>query len=1223
MKKLLFGIVAFATLLFAASCQQESLEPVAGDGSVTYTVQMPGSIATKAVGDDLEGQYKLIYEVYRASQIDELDKEPLYEGTADFSGKVATVQLQFVKRQDYKVLFWAQSDTLELFNTTDLREVSMNSSWKGNDLATAVFAGTDEVSDCVSAKKGNVTLVRPVSQINIATSNESLSVGGTNSGQTTKTITMSTVTVAVKGLHTTYNVWDKEVEGVQDVSFTEAEISTLPTEFNSDYKYVAMNYVGFAPVNGTTVDVDFSIVTSEGEIDHQVANVPIKANYRTNILGNLITETNNYTVEINTDWADEEYTKYVANTAAGLQELINEAEEPVEISLTGDITLGDLAALITSKAGAKTYGISIAAGKDVVLDLNGYSISDVDESLVGYSMIYNNGNLTIQNSSETESKLTLKAVNERNTTSFSSVITNGSCGVLNITENITVEHLGGTYMAYGIDALTNGGTGATETVIDGTTIKSTYRAVRQFLNSDSCMNELTVMSGSTLIAPNKGVFFQDPSAKANKGKLVIENGANVGTVYLYVAEGSTEWPVEVSIAASSVAEDGVTYKNVPKGYVVEEVDGFWAVAFHPVAKIGEKGYATLNDAVAAVQDGETITLVADELFTNENYSDNGGWKDGLGCYGDKSFTLDLNNFTLSQNGALNDYLIFVKNNGEKENVITIKNGTVDAGTTAYCALCTSSSHTNKVTINLENITLINNITNGSTLKIRGGAEVNVNAGTKIIGKNSYLGIECNGSTVNINEGAEIYMNGTGSYNGCLAGVGYNGVINVNGGYGKGVKGGFIAMTSGGTINVNGGEWIANTDGSIGGNSNFYVLTAQSNSQESGFAGGSYINVTGGTLRGGMDAWVLNANNPEEEAGLCISGGNFNADPRMYLAANHIAVEAESIWTVKVDPVATVGDAEFATFEEAVEAAKAGDTIELIKDVTLTKEITMPADVTINGNGKQINGTIYAGGNLTFAGHTKVSSFSASYYNRTITIGEGACLEITGGGRVTVSYGNKFNIIGSVENAKTADKSALTPSLIVPAGLSFNGNGGDVEFNVTNAYIVLGNTTSKNSGATGTFNFNFTNSIAEFTNQLLFSIPTNGKTPTFNVNLVNSVLTTATKLGLCAPNTNVVLKNSHVNVGSYLRNSAKLELTAGSTLNAGSMNFGEHGGHDGITIVDASTLNITTSNNSAYALDGQNNGKIVLRNNAEATIQHYKALTIENDGTSTLNGTNVQ
>ena len=222
MKKLLFSVVAFATLLFAASCQQESLEPVAGDGTVTYSVQMPGAIATKAaVGDALAADYKLIYEVYRKDVDGNLATDPLYEGTADFNGNVATVQLQFVKRQNYEVLFWAQADGLTLFNTEDLRKVSMSNAWAGNDLASAVFAGTDSVSDCVSAKNGNVTLVRPVSQINIATTNESLTVGGAEVGQTSKAITMSTVTVAVRGLHTVYNVYNKEVsEAVQDVEFS-------------------------------------------------------------------------------------------------------------------------------------------------------------------------------------------------------------------------------------------------------------------------------------------------------------------------------------------------------------------------------------------------------------------------------------------------------------------------------------------------------------------------------------------------------------------------------------------------------------------------------------------------------------------------------------------------------------------------------------------------------------------------------------------------------------------------------------------------------------------------------------------------------------------------------------------------------------------------------------------------------------------------------------------
>jgi hypothetical protein len=104
------------------------------------------------------------------------------------------------------------------------------------------------------------------------------------------------------------------------------------------------------------------------------------------------------------------------------------------------------------------------------------------------------------------------------------------------------------------------------------------------------------------------------------------------------------------------------------------------------------------------------------------------------------------------------------------------------------------------------------------------------------------------------------------------------------------------MTSGGTINIAGGEWIANTNGAIGNNSNVYVLTAQNNYQESGWCAPSIINVTGGTLRGGMDAWILHANS-DEKAALYISGGNYNTNPTNYLVNGATATENNGVWTV--------------------------------------------------------------------------------------------------------------------------------------------------------------------------------------------------------------------------------------------------------------------------------------------------------------------------------------
>ena len=66
MKKFLFFASALAGLFLAASCQQESLEPVGGN-TVTYTVQVPDALATKALGDDVTNVNVVHYEVYRTA----------------------------------------------------------------------------------------------------------------------------------------------------------------------------------------------------------------------------------------------------------------------------------------------------------------------------------------------------------------------------------------------------------------------------------------------------------------------------------------------------------------------------------------------------------------------------------------------------------------------------------------------------------------------------------------------------------------------------------------------------------------------------------------------------------------------------------------------------------------------------------------------------------------------------------------------------------------------------------------------------------------------------------------------------------------------------------------------------------------------------------------------------------------------------------------------------
>ena len=308
------------------------------------------------------------------------------------------------------------------------------------------------------------------------------------------------------------------------------------------------------------------------------------------------------------------------------------------------------------------------------------------------------------------------------------------------------------------------------------------------------------------------------------------------------------------------------------------------------------------------------------------------------------------------------------------------------------------------------------------------------------------------------------------------------------------------------------------------------------------------------------------------------------------------------------------------FAAACKALKAGDTITLVDNLTLTEETMLPAGVILNGNGKQINGSIYAGGDLTIAGHVKVTGFSASYYNRTITIEPEACLEVTGTGRMSVAYGNTFNITGNISDAKTTDKTTVQPSLIIPGGISITG-GNDATVNVTNAYVKIGSTSSKNNAANGTFTMNFTNSIVDFTNQFTFSEPTNGNNPTFNVTFKDSVVTTGTKLCAAAPNTKIVFDNSQVALGNYLRNSGTIELKNKSTLSGATIQFGENGGNNGKIIVDDSELVITASS-TGHAFDGKGIGSIKLSNGATAYVDYYKDMTITCDATSSFTGTQI-
>jgi len=372
MKKLLYSVAALALAFSAASCQQENLEPVSGNNTVTYTIQVPGATATKAIGEDVAAVTELLYEVYltEATAEDQYDAKEtwLYDGQATISNGTATINLELVNNQNFRVLFWAQVSGTGIYDTENLKAVKMSTALDANQESYAAFSGSDYIKYGDNLLGRTVTLYRPVSQINIATTAESLTLGEDENGANAQTtISFKETGVTVTGLSTTYNI----ATGAPAADNTEFTYAAKPVSLsestikvnNVDYTYVGMNYVGFAPVTGDNVEVAYTITTNEvGVITNTIDNVPVKPNYRTNIIGNLLTSTSDYTITLSREW--------------GGSEDVIVAEGSVESILGADVV--------------QYFGYGSTVTDDMVIDGKYQTITDWVDAWYG-------GNLTVKN----------------------------------------------------------------------------------------------------------------------------------------------------------------------------------------------------------------------------------------------------------------------------------------------------------------------------------------------------------------------------------------------------------------------------------------------------------------------------------------------------------------------------------------------------------------------------------------------------------------------------------------------------------------------------------------------------------------------------------------------------------------------------------------------------------------------------------------------------------
>ena len=346
-------------MLSAGSCQRE-IEYLEGDTNVTFEVST-GDIATRAIAD-ASNITVLHWELY-GSDI-RTAKAPYGEGTVTETDgdKKFTVNLRLVADQDYNIVFWAETEHgVTHYETSDLRNVKIKTygDENANDESRAAFFAVHnfQTENGVNVNE-EVTLYRPFAQINLGTTTYETSLNMVNGGKVAVNSTEMTVTSIANVFNTLDGVGVAEnFDGV--VTFQaaatpngEADETQKLLEVNGEtYYWIGMNYL-IVEGNSDAIDVDVTLNTNMGTVEHSINNVPVKENYRTNILGDFLTTGATFEIIVDERFEQPDYIAdpyppvneklYKVQTVDQLLKyvyMVNYVDKTLELEILNDITL--------------------------------------------------------------------------------------------------------------------------------------------------------------------------------------------------------------------------------------------------------------------------------------------------------------------------------------------------------------------------------------------------------------------------------------------------------------------------------------------------------------------------------------------------------------------------------------------------------------------------------------------------------------------------------------------------------------------------------------------------------------------------------------------------------------------------------------------------------------------------------------------------------------------
>lgn len=283
------SLFVVAVMLAAAACQRESIDTVdaAERAAVSVTVELPAQSLTKGMSE-ADFADIVYYEVWNSDWTKQYF--PVNDAglaSAQVSGRTATIELILVKNQTYNFIFWACNEASGAYDVSSLKNVKVDYSLiarNGNNDSYDAFYSVNTFKVGTSLDE-TVVLRRPFAQLNFGASKMNTSFGEIVLGDTEVTVSnLATVFDTRNGVGT--------VPTDAPVTFKANSIATeeLLQTNGSTYSWITMDYMLMNDESdAVTVEASFELEGSGAPVCHTIHNVPLKKNYRTNIVGDLFT----------------------------------------------------------------------------------------------------------------------------------------------------------------------------------------------------------------------------------------------------------------------------------------------------------------------------------------------------------------------------------------------------------------------------------------------------------------------------------------------------------------------------------------------------------------------------------------------------------------------------------------------------------------------------------------------------------------------------------------------------------------------------------------------------------------------------------------------------------------------------------------------------------------------------------------------------------------------